>query len=111
MSLIKEINDLRRELKVSRTHVHDLEAALGLHRKNNNTSSAATLAQISAQTKNAIMERELSEKRKVVELQQAEIYRLRGRWVRGEREGERGGEDAIHKAPSPSRCVVREVDG
>ncbi|XP_076813301.1 cilia- and flagella-associated protein 57-like [Clavelina lepadiformis] len=32
VSLIKEINDLRRELKLTRTQVHDLEASLGTNR-------------------------------------------------------------------------------
>ena len=77
VSLIREINDLRRELKFSRTQIHDLEAALGLHRKNNQTSAAVTLAQMSSMTKNAWMEQELTEQRKVVELQQSEIYKLR----------------------------------
>jgi chromosome segregation ATPase len=36
VSLIKEINDLRRELKIARTQVHDLEAALGINKKNKN---------------------------------------------------------------------------
>lgn len=34
VTLIKEINDLRRELKVTRTQVHDLEATLGTNRAN-----------------------------------------------------------------------------
>lgn len=38
VTLIKEINELRRELKVSRTKVHDLEVALGLDRKNRKSS-------------------------------------------------------------------------
>ena len=33
VTLIKEINDLRRELKIARTQVHDLETALGVMRK------------------------------------------------------------------------------
>lgn len=78
VSLIREINDLRRELKISRTQIHDLEAALGLHRKNNQVSAMTTLAQLSSTTKNAWMETELAEQKKVVELQQSEIYKLRG---------------------------------
>ena len=46
MSLIKEINDLRRELKLARTAVHDLEAALGLHRKSNKESASQMLLQV-----------------------------------------------------------------
>lgn len=77
VSLIKEINDLRRELKISRSQVHDLEAALGLHRKSNKAHATETLAQIMTTSKNALLERDLEEKAKVVELQQQEILRLR----------------------------------
>ena len=79
MSLIKEINDLRRELKISRTQVHDLEAALGLHRKSNKAHAAETLAQITSTNKNAQLDRNLQEKVKVIQLQQDEIVRLRGK--------------------------------
>ena len=77
VSLIKEINDLRLELRISRTQVHDLEAALGLHRKANQDSASKTLQQIMSSNKNAQMEQELVERSKVVELQQNEIMRLR----------------------------------
>ena len=79
MSLIKEINDLRRELKIARTQVHDLEAALGLHRKNNKAHATETLAQLTSTNKNAQLERDLIEREKIVELQQDEIIRLRNR--------------------------------
>ena len=79
MSLIKEINDLRRELKIARTQVHDLEAALGLHRKSSKAHAAETLAQITSTNKNAQMDRDLQEKVKVIQLQQDEIQRLRGK--------------------------------
>ena len=77
MSLIKEINDLRKELKIARTQVHDLEAALGLHRKANQGHATETLAQITSTNKNAQLERELEEKIKVVDLQKNEIVKLR----------------------------------
>lgn len=78
VSLIKEINDLRRELKTARSQVHDLEAALGLHRKSNKAQAAETLAHISSANKNAQLERDLTEKVTVIELQQEEIMKLRG---------------------------------
>ena len=34
VTLIKEVNDLRKELKNSRSRVQDLETALGISRKN-----------------------------------------------------------------------------
>ncbi|XP_064605218.1 cilia- and flagella-associated protein 57-like [Liolophura sinensis] len=76
VSLIKEINDLRRELKMARTQIHDLEAALGLHRKQKNTDQN-TLAIIAAKTPGALMERDLDERRKIIDLQKIEIRRLR----------------------------------
>lgn len=64
-------------MKIARTQVHDLEAALGLHRKANQAHATETLAKIMTSNKNAQMERELTERTKVVELQQSEIMRLR----------------------------------
>jgi len=77
VSLIKEINDLRRELKIARTQVHDLEAALGLHRKSNQAHATETLAQLTSTNKNAQLERDLEEHVKVIELQKGEIKKLR----------------------------------
>ena len=77
MSLIKEINDLRRELKLARTSIHDLEAVLGLHSTNNKKADTATLAQLTAKNPSAMMERDLAEKNKVIEMQRYEISRLR----------------------------------
>lgn len=64
VSLIKEINDLRKELKIVRVKNHDLEAALGLHRKNNKDVSQLLQA-VTSQNKNAMMEEDLKEKGKV----------------------------------------------
>jgi predicted RNase H-like nuclease (RuvC/YqgF family) len=77
VSLIKEINDLRRELKIARTNVHDLEAALGLHRKTNQGHATEALAQITSTNKNAQLERDLQEKLKVIELQQHQLVSLK----------------------------------
>ncbi|XP_074640882.1 cilia- and flagella-associated protein 57-like [Tubulanus polymorphus] len=79
VSLIKEINDLRKELKIARTQVHDLEAALGLHRKNksNVSEAAATLAAVTSTNKNAMIEKDLEENIKVIDLQKGELKRLR----------------------------------
>jgi hypothetical protein len=77
VSLIKEINDLRRELKITRTQEHDLEAALSHLRKNTGQNASEAVAQIASTNKNAILERELKEKVKVIDLQQGEIVKLR----------------------------------
>ena len=89
VTLIKEINDLRRELSQARTQVHDLEAALGINRKNKTQARAAADALVCATTtnKNAVMQMELEEKCKVVELQKNEIMRLRNELMEVERVG------------------------
>ena len=86
VTLIKEINDLRRELNQSRTRCEDLEAALGIHRKNARAASDA-LASAATTNKNAIVQRQLDEKCKIVELQTTEIMRLRGELNNVERVG------------------------
>ena len=56
-----------------------MEAALGLHRKNNKAHATETLAQLTSTNKNAQLERDLIEREKIVELQQDEIIRLRNK--------------------------------
>ena len=41
MTLIKEVNDLRRELKASRSKTQDLETTLGISRKTAATTTEA----------------------------------------------------------------------
>ena len=78
VSLIKEINDLRRELKIARTQVHDLEAAFGLHRKGIQPGqNNEIMAQIMSSNKNAQIEQDLIEGKKIVDLQKLEIQKLR----------------------------------
>jgi len=77
VTLIKEINDLRKELKIARSSVHDLEAALGLHRKSNKDRAVEVVAELTTTNRNAALQRDLEEKVKVVTLQKDEIVRLR----------------------------------
>lgn len=76
VSLIKEINDLRRELKIARTQIHDLEAALGMHSKKNKNDTAAVAA-FSSKGPSALMQSEMEEKNKIIDMQKLEIKRLR----------------------------------
>ncbi|XP_043941309.1 cilia- and flagella-associated protein 57 [Protopterus annectens] len=78
VTLIKEINDLRRELKVSRTKVHDLEATLRLNRKNkpgspdlggSNSEQASTFGVTRLNFED--------EAERIIEMQRQEIKRLR----------------------------------
>ena len=76
MSLIKEINDLRRELKIARTQIHDLEAALGLHSKKNK-NEGANIAMFTTKGPSALLQNEMDEKEKMIDMQKMEIRRLR----------------------------------
>ena len=75
VTLIKEINDLRRELKIARTQVHDLEAALGVMRR---TQGSGGKGVKSAPTrKNASRESTSDDLEKIISIQKNEIRKLR----------------------------------
>lgn len=72
--MIREINDLRRELKLAKGQVNDLEAALGV-RKGTGVELLATQAHQTMANKNKAITRE--EDLKIIEMQKAEIAKLR----------------------------------
>lgn len=77
MSLLKEINDLRRELKNVRTQAHDFEAALKIARKNG-FSDRAILASIKeSPPPTDLGKMEPIDNTRVLELQKREIGKLR----------------------------------
>ncbi len=80
MSLLKEINDLRSELKKSRTHSHDLEAGLNIARKQgfNDRAAIASAKPVPPPTGLAMVEPPADNSR-IVELQRVEISRLRAK--------------------------------
>lgn len=73
VTLIKEINDLRSELKVSRTHVHDLEASINVMRKHG-AVTAKEESLVVGQTGEF-------EAQKLLDLQKQEMRRLRAQIV------------------------------
>uniref|UniRef100_A0A8C2YJP5 Cilia and flagella associated protein 57 n=1 Tax=Chinchilla lanigera TaxID=34839 RepID=A0A8C2YJP5_CHILA len=78
VSLIKEINELRRELKFTRSQVYDLEAALKLSKKIQPPEVSETVSgrdQPSATTTMRLNEQE--ETGRIIEMQRLEIQRLR----------------------------------
>ncbi|XP_044157486.1 cilia- and flagella-associated protein 57 [Bufo gargarizans] len=79
VTLIKEINELRRELKVSRTKVHDLEVALGVERKNRKSSLADSKgSSIGGQQSPGLLRLNIEEETaRIIEMQKLEIKRLR----------------------------------
>ncbi|BFZ16806.1 hypothetical protein BsWGS_19845 [Bradybaena similaris] len=74
VSLIKEINDLRKELKLCRVLIHDMEAAMGLDKR---YGKAGTLVTMPPKPTGPLVEKELEEHKKVIEMQQLELKRLR----------------------------------
>ncbi|XP_068095524.1 cilia- and flagella-associated protein 57 [Hyperolius riggenbachi] len=79
VTLIKEINELRRELKVSRTKVHDLEAALGLDRKNRTSSLTDSKgSSLNGHQSPGVLRLNIEEEtERIIEMQKLEIKRLR----------------------------------
>ena len=65
VTLINELNALRKELKDIRGALSDLESAMGFHRRNQKMSTVEILRLIASTTKNAQMEREVEESRQV----------------------------------------------
>ena len=79
VSLIKEINDLRRELKIARTQVHDLEAALGVNKKNKNLSDSENDLEMNGEMMTfTSREGKTEENVRIIEMQKGEIRKLRG---------------------------------
>lgn len=78
VSLIKEINDLRRELKLCRTNIHDMEAALGMHSKKNKKSGEGTsMLSLTTKPASALVDQKMDEQVKIIDMQKMEIKRLR----------------------------------
>ena len=97
VSLISEINELRHELKDARTHIADLDAALGLNRKNNEHTQQ--LVQLITMTKaNPMLEMDYREAKRVIEVQRAEIHSLRMR-IDNDTITEEGAVSSVDKLP------------
>ena len=95
MSLIKEINDLRRELKIARTQVHDLEAALGINKKNKNLEQQAESA-FSMNASLSSREGKHDENVRIIDMQRGEIRKLRTQLMEAE-------QMAVQRPPSGGR--------
>lgn len=71
------MNDLRRELKISRSRIQDLETALGISRKNAITTTEAIVQALHVHQGNHLIEEKQTELNKNIEYQKQEIKRLR----------------------------------
>ncbi|CAO2588725.1 Cilia- and flagella-associated protein 57 [Lemmus lemmus] len=78
VSLIKEINDLRRELKLTRSQIYDLESALKLSKKSRPQEVPETaLSKDMASVSPTMRLSEQEETGRIIEMQRLEIRRLR----------------------------------
>jgi len=85
VTLINELNALRKELKDIRGALSDLESAMGFHRRNQKMSTVEILRLIASTSKNAQMEREVEERRIVTGLQTFELQKMRNQMCVSER--------------------------
>ncbi|XP_027538817.1 cilia- and flagella-associated protein 57 isoform X2 [Neopelma chrysocephalum] len=76
VTLIKEINDLRQELKVANTQVHDLRAALRLNKKKKAIQDTASSSELLSGPAVLRLNPEM-ESEKIIEIQKLEIQYLR----------------------------------
>ncbi|KAM6172387.1 cilia- and flagella-associated protein 57 [Erethizon dorsatum] len=78
VSLIKEINELRRELKLTRSQIYDLEAALKLSKKMQPQEVSETVSGRDLPSATTTMRlNEQEETGRIIEMQRLEIQRLR----------------------------------
>uniref|UniRef100_A0A8D0DZ11 Cilia and flagella associated protein 57 n=1 Tax=Salvator merianae TaxID=96440 RepID=A0A8D0DZ11_SALMN len=78
VSLIKEINELRRELKVTRTQVHDLQSTLGLIRRQKKQMPQSTETSPERPQSPGVLRLNLEEEtQRIIEMQRQEINYLR----------------------------------
>nr|CAH8853744.1 unnamed protein product [Trichobilharzia regenti] len=69
VSLIQEINNLRTELKAARNHINDLEAALGLNRKDGD-KARQLLIQVNKSRPNPVLEADYEQAQRALAAQQ-----------------------------------------
>ena len=76
MTLIKEINDLRRELKTSRVKLQDLQTAMGISRKKAARTTEEIVEALNTHQNNHLVKEKQSELENLIQRQRSEIQRL-----------------------------------
>lgn len=76
MTLIKEINDLRRELKTARVKLQDLQTAMGISRKAAARTTEEIVQALNTHQNNHLVEEKHRELENLIQRQRAEIQRL-----------------------------------
>ena len=83
VTLLKEVNDLRKELKISRSQVHDLDAALKILQKGTSevmTRTATSQVPVASVHSGLIQpEPAPNDQGRILDMQRAEISKLRAR--------------------------------
>jgi chromosome segregation ATPase len=76
VTLIKEINDLRRELKTARVKLQDLQTAMGISRKTAARTTEEIVLALNTHQNNHLVKEKQSELENLIQRQRSEIQRL-----------------------------------
>ena len=76
VTLIKEINDLRRELKSARVKLQDLQTAMGISRKTAARTTEEIVQALNTHQNNHLVQEKQSEFENLIQRQRSEIQRL-----------------------------------
>jgi len=76
VTLIKEINDLRRELKTARVKLQDLQTAMGISRKTAARTTEEIVQALNTHQNNHLVEERQNDLENLIHRQRSEIQRL-----------------------------------
>lgn len=74
--MIKEINDLRRELKIARVKLQDLQTAMGISRKTAARTTEEIVQALNTHQNNHLVKEKQGELENLIQRQRSEIQRL-----------------------------------
>lgn len=89
--MIKEINDLRRELKTARVKLQDLQTAMGISRKTAARTTEEIVQALNTHQNNHLVQEKHGELENLIQRQRTEIQRLNEQIVAMENQGGRTG--------------------
>ena len=89
--MIKEINDLRRELKTARLKLQDLQTAMGISRKTAARTTEEIVQALNTHQNNHLVQEKQGELENLIQRQRSEIQRLNEQVAMMENQGGRTG--------------------
>lgn len=89
--MIKEINDLRRELKTARVKLQDLQTAMGISRKTAARTTEEIVQALNTHQNNHLVQEKHGELENLIQRQRTEIQRLNEQIAAMENQGGRTG--------------------